>query len=145
MEGGQGHKILGQVDLPPAVSGDKVVVGDGGLPLDLGLGSIGVGDLNGLLLLPGHILRKLVPHRLLKLGGDGGADGEDGGKTELADDLDKRGVGVGMTGVIGKQHRKDSFVSDMALLYPDFGKKSKETLRAAKGPLLPFSGSLARR
>ena len=125
----QGDEILGQVHLPPAVRGDEVVVGDGGSLLQLAVHPLG-----GLPLLTGHIPGEIGPDGLLELGGLGGADGQDGGKTELADDLGQLRLVIMDTGMIGIEHGAIPLTGVFLYCIPN-GRKSQTKL-----PSSPLTG-----
>ena len=109
MEGGQRDEVLGEIQLPLAIGGQKVVVGDGRLLLHLGIGAAETGDLGGGHILPTGVLREFLPDGLLKIGGLHVVDGEDGGEPQLADDLMGRGFFIMGPGMTGEQHETCSF------------------------------------
>ena len=98
---GQGDEVLGQIQLPLAVGGDKVVVCDGLGLLQTGVGGAQAGDLGSGLLPLGGVPGKDGPDGLLELGGLLGPDGQDGGEAELADHLRQLGTVVVDPGIIG--------------------------------------------
>ena len=110
-QGGQGDKVLGEIQLPLVVLGDEVVVGHRGLLLHFGVWAAQPGDPGRRSVLPPGVLGKFCADGLLKVGGLHGVDGEDGRKPQLADDLVGRGIAVVGPGMIGKQHVACSFIT----------------------------------
>jgi hypothetical protein len=110
-EGGEGDEIPGQVDLPPAVSREKVVVGQRGLLLDLGFSVRQPDHLGGDGFLFFQVLGKLLADGFLKISRLRIIDGKDGREAELADDFVDRGIRKVGSGAVGKQHKKCSFAN----------------------------------
>ena len=86
-----------------------MIVDDRRLLLHLGGAAADQGDLGRRYILPAGIVGELRPDGLLKISGLHGVDGENGGETQLADDLMGRGVAVLCAGTTGKQHVSCSF------------------------------------
>ena len=120
---GQGDEIAGQVQLPPAVGGDEVVVDDAFGLFQPGLGGPQVREAGGGGLLLGGVSGEHAPHGLLEFRGFVGGDGEDSGETELTDHLRKLGPLVADPGMVRVQHGPDLlFVS---LIVAPMGRKVK--------------------
>jgi hypothetical protein len=114
-QSGQGNEVLGQVELPGVVGGDKIVIGHGLLGLQGG--GIAGPEPGGQLLLPGHVAGEVLADGLLKGGGLLGPDGQDGGEPQLTDDLHQLGAGIAEALVFGKQHSGYRPFVSIELLY----------------------------
>ena len=86
-----------------------MIVDDRRLLLHLGGAAADQRDLGRRHILPAGIVGKLRPDGLLEIGRLHGVDGENGGETQLANDLMGRGVAVLRAGTTGKQHVACSF------------------------------------
>ena len=129
-DGGKGNEVLGQIQLPQIVLGDKVVVGHRG-------GTLGSSALRHRLggghILPAGILGESVADGFLKIRGFHIIDSQDGGEAQLADHLVHRRIGVMGSGTVRKQHIKCSFVNSDAIIVAVLRQKVNRTGNTIKG------------